>query len=418
MKIKFNRLETDTGNIKYSFNKGQTNYVMPNDEALANGIPIDLTECTNLSDIRLSSKYMSVVPTISEEIQNIFNLTQGVELTNLGESLSKIKNTPDTPVMVKVRPAGNLWTHAELEQLNNIINKAGVYVDLSPTDLNHEVEQHLIDVCYDTEIANWENDSDWADFDGNYEGKTISGATTFTELYISNSEEDGTDLDSNSPNVLKPFPSVFTGNTYLVGLTFPSEDNFSVTPAMNYMYYDAGESGEHFNPPFSGCINLKHVHFDSKKLYKIGVFGPPNEFGQSPDDYYIWEGQEGFKRKTDDWITILESESDFIDKLVNENGTIMTYYYWVDYKGNPVTYWKDGYGPADAAHVPTDTDFTYVGIKGFPTEKVLSVPSGVEVDEIDLSTSDNEVTPIKVVDLSNTNADCEDGILYLNGKEE
>ena len=52
MKIRFNRLETDTGNIKYSFNKGQTNYVMPNDEALANGIPIDLTECTNLSKLK------------------------------------------------------------------------------------------------------------------------------------------------------------------------------------------------------------------------------------------------------------------------------------------------------------------------------------------------------------------------------
>lgn len=418
MKIRFNRLETETGKIKYSFNNGQTTHVMPNDEALTNGIPVDLTECTNLSDIRLSGKYMSVVPTISEEMQSIFNLGQGVELGNLGESLSTIKNTPDTPVMVKVRPSGSLWTHSELEQLNTIINEAGVYVDLSPTDLNHVIEQHLIEVCYETEIANWENDSDWTDFDGNYEGKDAIGATTFTELYISHSEDDGTDLDSNSRNVLRPFPSVFAGNTYLVGITFPSEDNFSVTPAMNYEFYANNEKGEYFNPPFNGCINLKHVHFDSKKLYKIGVYGPMDALGQSPDDYYIWEGQEGFKRKTDDWITILESESEFIDKLVNGNGTIMTYYYWVDYKGNPVTYWKDGYGPDGATHAPTDTDFTYEGIKGFPTERVLSVPSAVEVDEIDLSTSDNEITPIKVVDLTNTDAECEDGILYLNGKEE
>lgn len=417
MKVKFNQLETQTGTLKYSFDNGITTSVISTNEALKNGIPIDPELCVNLSDIILFGSYIKATPKAEQDIIKRYSFCfRGIELQDLADTLKEYKgNTPDDPLLIKVRPAKKLWTHDELVELNNIINTSEVYVDISPTNLNHEIEQHLIDVCYDVEFHFWGNTSDFSDFDGNYEGKDYSEAATFTELYID--EVEG--LDSNSRALLKVFPSVFTHNTYLVGLTFPSNDNFTVTMAMNEENSnDRGNyKDETFEPPFEGCTNLKHIHFSGNGLYKIGIYNSPNQFNEHPDDYYLWEGQENFKRMTDDWITILESEDEFIDKLVNHKGSIMDYYYWVDYEQNPTIHWKEGFGPTDASRIPSDTDVIFEGVKNVPNVNILSLQSEIPVNEINLSTPNQNITTAVATDFGDTKAESINGVLYLDGAE-
>lgn len=122
MKVKFNQLETQTGTLKYSFDNGVTTSVISTNEALKNGIPIDPELCVSLSDIILFGSYIKETPKAEQDIIKRYSFCfRGIELQDLADTLKEYKgNTPDDPLLIKIRPAKKLWTHDELVELNNI----------------------------------------------------------------------------------------------------------------------------------------------------------------------------------------------------------------------------------------------------------------------------------------------------------
>lgn len=258
-----------------------------------------------------------------------------VTLDNLASALSGIENTPDTPVPLRLKKNKAEWTLDELRTINSVIKSSGVYVDLSPTDLNHEFDQDLLDELCDSELDNW-GDGDYVISDTNpLESIDLSEGSTYTEFCVTENDDGEPEVDSNSRNLLKPFGAFFAGNNYITGITFPSNDNFSA------------------NGVFHNCKNLKHVHFSNDMLYKATTLGIN---GQSTQ-YYLYEGQEGFLRKQDNWINILESEEEFIDKIVNGFGTAISYYYyWPDSTDHPMIFWTKGQGPNNAETIPDGSE--------------------------------------------------------------
>ncbi len=401
MKIVFSKLHTYSGMLTYSFNRGILTHRIKNEIALRDGIHINEDECEDLDDIRLSGTELGgVQPDADEIVVGSYKVERrfkkGINLSELAEELSKVSNTPDKPLTVKVLPAGSLWTKAELSELNSIINNAKVYIDLTPTNLNHEFDQELLDELCEEELNFW-GEQDWVLSETNtYDDIDLSESSTYTELCLIENDEGLTEIDSNSRNLLKPFSGVFSGNKYITGITFPSNDNFSVGGV------------------FAGCTNLKHVHFSDETLYKVTVIGV-NDTAK----YYLYEGQEGFLRKQDEWINILDSEEEFIDKLVTKAAAISYYYYWPDCTDHPILFWTKGQGPEGALNMPDGNEFDFVGTKNLQGMSVMALPKNTIVNNVILTSPNNEeVTPAVAVDYDSDIVEAKDGVIYLDGLDE
>lgn len=397
MKIQFLKLRTKDGQLTYSFNKGQTTHTIDNTIALRDGITILENECDDLNDILLSGTQTgNIMPTIDIEKAYYYKFDQkGVTLDNLASALSGIENTPDTPVPLRLKKNKAEWTLDELRTINSVIKSSGVYVDLSPTDLNHEFDQDLLDELCDSELDNW-GDGDYVISDTNpLESIDLSEGSTYTEFCVIENDDGEPEVDSNSRNLLKPFGAFFAGNNYITGITFPSNDNFSA------------------NGVFHNCRNLKHVHFSNDMLYKATTLGIN---GQSTQ-YYLYEGQEGFLRKQDNWINILESEEEFIDKIVNGFGTAISYYYyWPDSTDHPMIFWTEGQGPNNAETIPDGTEYSFVGVKNMPEISLIALPKDTIIETSNVESQEGEeVTPTAVIDYNSDTVEYRDGVIYLDG---
>ena len=316
--------------------------------------------------------------------------SQTILLSDLSDTLtnSGIVNTPETAVKLHIIPAEGRteWAYDpensidELQELSDIIAASGIYVDLTNTDLTHNTYTDIVgNLLYDEELATWE----------------IQG-------YGYNNVD-----DSFTTEDLKPFPSVFRNNEYLVALTIPAGDNYS-------------EDGV-----LAGCTNLKHISFAGDELWKIGIMGldagtPVDSNDLGIDFYFTYVGQENFiyPEETDDWVTVLDSEEEFINILINgymvgqQNGedkwhqaSLMWYYdCWEDYEDNP------------EVRRPATNEIMLSGTRGLPNARILSLNEDVEVSDVEdiVSDGETEIAPAKTIEFDD-NVIIENGEIHLDG---
>lgn len=235
--------------IKVSFNNKRTwaSYVV---RKSAIDIPIPRYGCENLDEIYYMIGDKIFKPIIEDDsCQFYFSIestkTKYVNFLNLDNYLSNLEqNTETTPVELHVITK----SITTLKRLNDVILKHKKYVNISFTNLRHEE--------YNTSfLDSWDDPS-------------IAG-----------------DVDS-----LKPFPSVFKDNPYIIGITIPKNDNYSQPNVL------------------TGCENLRDIKFENLKDWKV-----ENEvFYYNTGDIGV-EGVENVDRKT------------FIRKLVDSDYTTNSY---------------------------------------------------------------------------------------------